>query len=208
MAEGFFKKLDASGLYEAGKELVKRACCFAANAHYGQKRFSGEDFIFHLLAVAELLLDIGQSAVVIAAGVLHDTVEDTRVTIAEIRQYFGPEVAFLVDGMTKVGDQDTVYRAKLIAAAEKDYRVVLVRLADRIHNMRTLEFLPARKRQSVAEETLEFHIPLAKKFIPAEELEKISLWPEELKSLSRKYVQPTLSFSLDRGSTAPCLSAI
>ena len=242
MAEGFLKKLDASGLSKAGKELVKRACCFAANAHAGQKRFSGEDFISHPIAVAELLLAIRQSAVVIAAGILHDTVEDTAVTLENIKKDFGPEVTFLVDGMTRafgpedIGgiekifgsqvafatreilgvtadtplplvERDIIYQAKLFVMAVEDHRLVLIRLADRVHNLRTLKFLPSAKQKSVAKETLELHLPLANIFLSSEELKLISPWLEELKTISRKHLKLTPK-PVRRGKAVMALSLL
>ena len=242
MAEGFFKKLDAGGLNKAGKELVKRACCFAANAHAGQERFSGEDFIFHAVAVAELLLAIRQSAVVIAAGILHDTVEDTAVALENIEEDFGPEVAFLVDGMTRafgpddiegiekvfgpqvafatreilgataetslpLVERDIIYQAKLFVMAMEDHRLVFIRLADRVHNLRTLKFLPLAKQKSVARETLEIHLPLANIFLSSEELRLIKPWLEEMKKISLVHLK-TVSQSVSRGKTVMALSLL
>jgi len=103
MEKGFFRRLDKSDLDGAGRKLVKEAVSFAFEAHYGQEpRASGEDFIIHPVAVADLLLGIGRSAKVIAAGVFHDIVEDTKISLAEIEKNFGKEIAFLVDGMTKI----------------------------------------------------------------------------------------------------------
>jgi (p)ppGpp synthase/HD superfamily hydrolase len=239
----FFKKLGRSHLSGVGKELVAKAVCFAAVAHFGQKRASGEDFVLHSIAVAELLLEIGRSAKEITAGVLHDVVEDTNVTLIEIEEEFGSEIAFLVDGMTKVFEsidikeiektfgpqvafairesidveageslslveRDIIYRAKLFVMAQKDTRLVFVRLADRLHNTRTLEFLPVWKQKSVAEETLKFHLPLANLFLSPEELRLINPWLKELISLSHKYLQPDRQTSKPQRSTSPCLSSI
>ena len=243
MKESFFKKLDESYLDEAGRKLVKRATCFAIVAHHGQNRVSGEPFIRHSIAVAELLLEIGRSAEEIAAGTLHDVVEDTQIIIAEIEKEFGAKIAFFVDGMTKVfkdedikeierifGPQvafavresidvaagktlplveaDAIYRAKLFTMVQEDHLLVFIRLADRLHNMRTLEFLSVWKQKSVAKETLEFHLPLANLFLSSEELRLIKPWLKELVSLSHKYLQPNSQTSRAQRSTSPCLSAI
>jgi GTP pyrophosphokinase len=233
----FFRKVEESNLNNFGKNLVKKAVYFAVVAHDGQKRVSGEEFVFHPIAVGELLLEIGQPAEVIVAGILHDVAEDTKVTLAEIEKDFGPEIAFLVDGMTKIFtsyhvdeiekifgpqvvlvvkeiigsgdvslvDEDIIYRAKLIVFARKDYRVVFIRLADRLHNTRTLEFLPILKQESVAKETLEFHIPLVREFIPEEKREVISSWLKELESLSGKYLHPNSRVAVIKRSIALCL---
>jgi len=243
VAKGFFKKLDESYFDKAGRKLVKRATCFAIVAHYGQERASGEPFVYHSIAVGELLLEIGRSAEEIAAGVLHDVVEDTKVTLAEIEENFGPEITFLVNGMTKIfessnieeiervlGSQvafavremigvtageflplverDEIYQAKLYVMVEKDHRLVFIRLADRVHNMRTLRFLPVWKQQSVARETLEFHLPLANLFLSPDELALIKPWLRELVSLSRQYSQSDCQKFEAQRSALSCLTAV
>lgn len=242
MERGFFKRLEAGDFAPKDVTLVEKACCFAAVAHYGQKRFSREDFIFHSMAVAELLLSIGQPVVVITAGVLHDTVEDTAVTIGEIEENFGRKVTFLVDGMTKVFkpsdikgikkvfgapvafavreiigatadislplvERDIIYQAKLFMMAVEDPRLVFIRLADRVHNMRTLKFLPPAKRESVARETLEFHLPLANIFLSGQELELIKPWLEELKTISLDHLK-SISQPVGGGKVTMALSLL
>jgi guanosine-3',5'-bis(diphosphate) 3'-pyrophosphohydrolase len=135
----------ASYATEADVAFIKRAYAYAYQAHLGQKRNSGEDYIVHPTAVAEILADFELDAVTLAAALLHDVVEDTKVTDEEIGKQFGPEVAALVDGVTKLErikfaskeeHQAENYR-KLFLAMAKDIRVVLIKLADRLHNMRT-----------------------------------------------------------------------
>ncbi len=136
----------------ADASLVERAYAFAERVHGGQRRLSGEPYIIHPVYVASILTEIGIDAPTIAAGLLHDTVEDCKdVTLDVIRQEFGEEVAMLVDGVTKLSQLDFTDREerqaetlrKMILAMGRDIRVVLIKLADRLHNMRTLKFQPA-----------------------------------------------------------------
>ncbi|MFL6131640.1 MAG: RelA/SpoT family protein, partial [Nocardioidaceae bacterium] len=140
----------------------------AAASHSGQKRISGEDFIEHPLGVATILADLGMDTTTLVAALLHDTVEDTDITLESITTDFGPEVAHLVDGVTKIdkvkfgdaGAQAETIR-KMIVAMARDPRVLVIKLADRLHNMRTLRFLPPEKQEKKARETLEILAPLA-----------------------------------------------
>ncbi|RMH61577.1 MAG: bifunctional (p)ppGpp synthetase/guanosine-3',5'-bis(diphosphate) 3'-pyrophosphohydrolase [Zetaproteobacteria bacterium] len=150
-------------------ERINRAYVFAAHAHAGQFRSSGEPYIVHPLAVADILASIRMDEASIVAAILHDTVEDTDVTLEDIESRFGAEVARLVDGVTKVGQirfhssehkQAENFRKMLLATA-RDVRVLIIKLADRLHNMRTLSFLPEAKRRRIAEETLQIYSPLA-----------------------------------------------
>ncbi|MBL4774819.1 MAG: bifunctional (p)ppGpp synthetase/guanosine-3',5'-bis(diphosphate) 3'-pyrophosphohydrolase [Mariprofundus sp.] len=150
-------------------DLINRAYVFAAHSHAGQMRNSGESYITHPLAVADILASLGMDTSTIITGLLHDTVEDTNVTLADVEQHFGADVAGLVDGVTKIGQihftskeqkQAENFR-KMILATAKDLRVLIVKLADRLHNMRTLGFMSERKRQAIGEETLEIYAPLA-----------------------------------------------
>jgi GTP pyrophosphokinase len=160
------------------RDLIERAYRMAENAHRGQTRRSGEPYIQHCLAVAQILAELRLPAAAIAAGLLHDTVEDTPVTLEDLRSEFGAEVATLVDGVTKLEQLPRVSavdgRARAFAAntqAEtlrktflamgEDVRVVLIKLADRLHNMRTLNHLPPDKQQRIARETLDIFAPLA-----------------------------------------------
>jgi len=153
----------------ADVDMINRAYVFAANAHANQKRSSGEPYLAHPLAVANILASLRLDDKSIVTGLLHDTVEDTAVTLEDIEDRFGGEVASLVDGVTKIGQirftssehkQAENFR-KMILATAKDLRVLLVKLADRLHNMRTLGFLPNRKRRLIAMETMELYAPLA-----------------------------------------------
>jgi GTP diphosphokinase / guanosine-3',5'-bis(diphosphate) 3'-diphosphatase len=151
------------------RELVERAYQRAAAAHSGQRRLSGEDYVNHPLQVASILAELRLDAATIIAAILHDTVEDTELTAEELTTEFGAEVAKLVEGVTKLGrisirseqqHQAENIRKMLLAMAE-DVRVVLIKLADRLHNMRTLEYLPEPKRLRISRETLDIYAPLA-----------------------------------------------
>jgi len=171
---------------QADDDPVMRAYVFAAKAHKGQERISGEPYLSHPLEVAGILTDLRMDTATVAAGLLHDVVEDTHATEEEIRQHFGAEVAALVDGVTKLSripfstreEAQAENIRKMVLAMSKDIRVILVKLADRLHNMRTLEPLPEAKRQLIARETLDIYAPLAHRlgiyWIKAE-LEDLSL---------------------------------
>jgi GTP pyrophosphokinase len=159
----------ADHLAPADRELVQRAYGRASRAHIGQHRVSGEDFMEHPLYVARILADLGLDAQTLAAALLHDTVEDTDLTIEDVETEFGPGVARLVEGVTKLTriefrSEQQVHaeniRRMLVAMAD-DLRVVLVKLADRLHNMRTLEALPEPRRRRISRETLDIYAPLA-----------------------------------------------
>ena len=181
-------------------EMIDRAYRFSADAHRGQKRRSGHAFISHSVAVARILLDHHMDSVTIAAALLHDTVEDSDVLIDDIREQFGDEVGEIVDGLTKISslnfrssteEQVENYR-KLLLSIAKDARVIIVKLADRLHNMRTLEHLPADRRESIARETRELYAPLAHRFGMAgikadlEDLAFKFLENEDYKALTKK----------------------
>src|SRR5215467_13491075 len=172
-------------------ELLRRAYVFSAFEHRGQVRHSGEPYLIHPLAVADFLADMKLDAVAIAAGLLHDVVEDTLTTIERIRELFGPEVAHVVEGVTKISAipfssseerQAESFRKKLLAMVD-DIRVILVKLADRLHNMRTLNHLPDDKRQAVAQETRDIYAPIANRL-------GMSKVKNELEELSFKYLEP------------------
>jgi len=149
--------------------MVRKAYERAATAHHGQRRLSGEDYVNHPLEVAAILADLELDAETIAAALLHDTVEDTNLTAEEVKREFGPEVARLVDGVTKLGrislrtdqQQQAENIRKMMVAMAEDLRVVLIKLADRLHNMRTLEPLAEPKRRKISRETLDIYAPLA-----------------------------------------------
>ncbi|HEV8149464.1 MAG TPA: bifunctional (p)ppGpp synthetase/guanosine-3',5'-bis(diphosphate) 3'-pyrophosphohydrolase [Gemmatimonadales bacterium] len=181
-------------------ELIDRALRFSTSAHRGQKRMSGEEFISHSIAVATILIGQFVDSTSIAAALLHDVVEDADVRDEDIAQEFGPEVAGLVDGLTKIAhltfrstaeEQVENYR-KLLLSIAKDARVIIIKLADRLHNMRTLEHLPPEKRARIATETREIYAPLAHRFGMAgvkAELEDLAfkfLEPEDYATLARQ----------------------
>src|SRR5207247_5250268 len=149
--------------------LLRRAYEFSLAEHRTQKRLSGEPFVSHPLEVANVLADMKLDVVCLAGGMLHDVVEDTPTTIERVRQEFGPEVARIVEGVTKISriefssseEQQAENFRKMLLAMVEDIRVVLVKLADRLHNMRTLEALPSEKRLRVARETMDIYAPIA-----------------------------------------------
>jgi GTP diphosphokinase / guanosine-3',5'-bis(diphosphate) 3'-diphosphatase len=159
----------ADHLPPADRELVRRAYSRASEAHVGQRRLSGEEYVEHPLRVARILADLGLDAQTLAAALLHDTVEDTELTLEEVEAEFGSSVCRLVEGVTKLSriefrsDQQLHaenIRRMLLAMAD-DIRVVLIKLADRLHNMRTLDALPEQRRQKISRETMDIYAPLA-----------------------------------------------
>ena len=171
--------------------LVERAFEFSASAHQGQKRLSGDDYISHAIEVAKILVAQHLDSVTIAAALLHDVVEDADVGLNEIRERFGEEVAGLVDGLTKISSltfrsaaeaQSENYR-KLLLSIARDARVIMVKLADRLHNMRTLKHLPPDKQRRIALETREIYAPLAHRF-------GMAGMKAELEDLAFKFLEP------------------
>lgn len=158
-----------SELSDSDVDLIQRAYVYSAKVHSGQTRASGEPYLSHPLEVSSILADIKLDVPTIATGLLHDTVEDTLATIDEIEKLFGSDVAFLVDSTTKISRLNYVSRfnnraenfRKLFLAMAKDIRVVLIKLADRLHNMRTIRYLDPSKVKSVSEETMTIYAPLA-----------------------------------------------
>lgn len=154
---------------DADLELIEKAYVFSAKVHQGQTRLSGEPYLIHPLAVAGILADLKLDAGTVATGLLHDVVEDTRTTLEEIRQLFGQEIAELVDGVTKISrvtfssreEQQAENFRKMILAISKDIRVILIKLADRLHNIRTLKFHSRENQIRIARETLEIYAPIA-----------------------------------------------
>src|SRR5579883_1873879 len=172
-------------------ELVKRAYDYSLHVHSGQTRASGEPYLVHPLEVALVLAEMKMDLVAVAAGLLHDSVEDTSVTIVDIRQEFGEQVAHIVEGVTKISridfatkeEQQAENLRKMMLAMVDDIRVILIKLADRLHNMRTLEHLPAERQQKIAKETLEIYGPIAHRL----GMGKIR---GELEDLGFKYLDP------------------
>ena len=177
--------------------LIRKAYEFSDKAHAGQKRQSGEPFVEHCLEVAFILAEQHMDSTTIAAGLIHDVIEDTPVTSAEVRDHFGGEVAELVDGVTKLGalqfssreEQQAEYFRKMLLTMAQDIRVILIKLADRLHNMRTLEHLPREKRTRIAQETRDVYCPLAHRF----GINRIKI---ELEDLSLKYLEPEVYLDL------------
>jgi guanosine-3',5'-bis(diphosphate) 3'-pyrophosphohydrolase len=176
---------------EADIELLRRAYAFSALEHQGQVRHSGEPYLVHPLEVAHLLADMKLDVVAIAAGLLHDVVEDTLTTPARIAELFGPEIAHVVEGVTKIGaipfssseERQAENFRKMLLAMVDDIRVVLVKLADRLHNMRTLHHLPEERRTKIAQETLDIYAPIANRL-------GMSKIKNELEELAFKYLEP------------------
>lgn len=181
----------------ADQELIRRAYAFAERAHQGQHRLSGEPYLEHSLAVAGLLAELRMDAETIAAGLLHDVVEDSDVSLEEVREAFGSGVADMVDGVTKLleinrlgrmqeanrDEQELESLRKTFLAMARDARVMLIKLADRLHNMRTLEALPPDRQRRMARETMELYAPLANRL-------GIWRWKGELEDLAFRRLHP------------------
>ena len=150
-------------------EIVRRAYIFSAKEHRGQVRASGEPYLTHPLEVANVLADMKMDAVTVSVGLLHDVVEDTFVTLEQLEEIFGPEIAHIVDSLTKISqiyftsteEKQAENFRKMLLAMSDDIRVIIVKLADRLHNMRTLRYLKASRREAIAQETIEIYAPLA-----------------------------------------------
>ncbi len=185
--------------HEKNLEVLKNAYQFSREAHCSQKRSEGSPYIKHPLAVAYILADMKMDIASISAGLLHDTIEDTVTTIENIQTLFGKEIAFIVKGLTKLSKmefktkkeaQAENFRRMLLAMSE-DVRVILIKFADRLHNMRTLEHLPEHKQQRIASETLEIYAPLANRL-------GMGWLRAEFEDLSFKYLMPELYKELGR----------
>ncbi len=183
---------------DANLGLIQKAYIFAASAHAGQVRLSGEPYLSHPLAVAATLAEMGFDEPTIAAGLLHDTVEDTDVTIDDIAENFGDECADIVDGVTKISripfDSKEEAQAenirKMILAMSHDMRVIMVKLADRLHNMSTLDFQKAYKQKRIAQETMDIYAPLANRL-------GLYVLMRRLEDLSFKYLRPDVYNLID-----------
>ena len=192
---GFEKLLETlreAAFPEAEITRITQAYVFARNAHEGQKRRSGEPYIIHPVAVAQILAEMGMDDDSICAALLHDVVEDTPVTAQQIKASFGESVEQLVDGVTKIGqipfsasqeEQQSENIRKMFLAMSRDIRVIIIKLADRVHNMRTLSYMPEEKRRFKAKETLEIYAPIAHRL-------GIRAFKEELEDLAIRYLDP------------------
>lgn len=182
---------------EKDATLLKKAYVFAAQAHKGQVRRSGEPYLSHPLEVTSMLADLGLDKTTLAAGLLHDVLEDTDVTAEELQKAFGKDIAHLVEGVTKISrvqeaspetrQAETI--RKIILAMTDDLRVIFIKLADRIHNLKTLKFLPEFKQQQVARETLEIYAPIANRL-------GMGRIKAELEDLAFRYVDPENYFRM------------
>ncbi|HEX2210976.1 MAG TPA: bifunctional (p)ppGpp synthetase/guanosine-3',5'-bis(diphosphate) 3'-pyrophosphohydrolase [Longimicrobium sp.] len=172
-------------------ELIARAYEFSAMAHAGQKRHSGEDYIVHCIEVARILADLHLDSATIAGGLIHDVVEDTSATLDDVRDAFGDEVVTVVDGLTKIAkvqfrtstEQQVENFRKLLLSMAQDARVILIKLADRLHNMRTLDWLREEKRRRIAQETRDIYAPLAHRL-------GVAAIKWEMEDLCFKYLEP------------------
>jgi GTP pyrophosphokinase len=179
--------------------LLQRAYVFSAKVHDGQERLSGEPYLIHPLEVAGILVDLRMDEVTVAAGLLHDTIEDTLTTIDEIKRLFGEPVAFLVGGLTKIAkieftsarERQAENFRKMLLAMSKDIRILLIKLADRLHNMRTLQYVAEDPRRRIAQETLEIYAPFAHRL-------GIHWMKQELEDLAFRVLKPDAVEELER----------
>jgi GTP diphosphokinase / guanosine-3',5'-bis(diphosphate) 3'-diphosphatase len=180
----------AKGMSEEDSELILSAFDFSKEKHEGQVRLSGEPYFAHVYKTAKILAELGMSAKTISAGLLHDIIEDGKASEEEVEKKFGKDILFLVEGVTKL--KKIKYRGaerhreslrKLFVAVSQDIRVIVIKLADRLHNMKTLEYIPEYKQERIAKETLEIYVPIAHRL-------GVRKLCRELEDLSFKYVFP------------------
>ncbi|MGI8639772.1 MAG: RelA/SpoT family protein [Pyrinomonadaceae bacterium] len=199
---------------EANIDLIRRAYLFSALHHKGQKRASGEPYLIHPLEVADILAEMRLDEVSVSTGLLHDVVEDTLVDLGTIKEYFGDEITRLVDGLTKIAHISNLSKEKqqaenvrkMVLAMITDVRVVLIKLADRLHNMRTMQFLKPEKRARISQETLDIYAPIAHRLGMGKlrgELEDLSfqnLYTQEYKRISEEVEtrRPELEAALEK----------
>src|SRR5437016_14617263 len=195
----------------ADLDLVRRAYAFSQEVHDGQRRMSGEPYHVHPLAVAGLLVDFKMDVTTVTAGLLHDVLEDTTTTKDVLVQRFGDDIAELVDGVTKIGKLAFASREerqaenfrKMLVAMARDMRVLMIKLADRLHNMRTLDYLPSDRAKKIAHETLDIYAPLAHRLGMAkvraerEDLALRSLNPEDYVDLQKRVAKRRLEREAD-----------
>lgn len=192
-----FDKVKTYITSESDRKMITKSYLFAFEKHFGQKRHTGEDYIVHPLNVAYILAEINADAQTISAALLHDTIEDCGVTKEELASEFGSEIANLVDGVTKInklnfsGDNEAILanHRKIIVGLTEDVRVIIIKLADRLHNMRTLWILGEKSQKANAKETLEILVPIAHRL----GMNKIK---SELEDLSLRYSKPDVYFSI------------
>src|SRR5262245_59001521 len=205
--------IEAIPKYQPGADLdvLARAYQFSAASHQGQQRASGEPYVSHPLHVATLLVDVKMDVTTVTAGLLHDVLEDTTATKADLEREFGGEIAELVDGVTKIGklafssreERQAENFRKMLVAMARDLRVLMIKLADRLHNMRTLDYLPVERARKVAQETLDIYAPLAHRLGMAKvkaELEDLalrSLSPDAYVDLQRRVAKRRLEREAD-----------
>jgi GTP pyrophosphokinase len=176
---------------DADVELLEKAYAVASQAHEGQLRASGEPYFVHCYAVATILTDLKLDVTTITASLLHDTIEDTPVTVADIRREFGPEISVMVEGVTKISSYHFPDREiaqaenwrRMLLAITKDIRVILIKLADRLHNLRTIGYLPGEKQRVIAGESLNLYAPFAQRL-------GIYRWKSEMEDLSFAVLRP------------------
>jgi GTP diphosphokinase / guanosine-3',5'-bis(diphosphate) 3'-diphosphatase len=198
-------------------DMLRRAYFFSAKHHAGQTRASGEPYLVHPLEVSNILADMRLDEIAVSTGLLHDVVEDTLVDLNTLREYFGNEIAQLVDGLTKIAHISNLSKEvqqaenvrKMVLAMTTDARVVLIKLADRLHNMRTMQYLKPEKRQRISQETLDIYAPIAHRLGMGKirsELEDLAfryLYPEDYNALAKKIDarRPELEAMLERINT-------
>ena len=195
--EDLIEKVKTYNTNEEDIDLINRAFDYAYKKHFGQKRISGDDYITHPLNVAMILTDINADATCLAAALLHDTIEDSDSTKEEVTELFGADVALLVDGVTKInrlhfsnaGEQMAANQRKILVGLSEDVRVIIIKLADRLHNMRTLYVMPEERQKKKARETLEILTPVADRL-------GINKIKSELEDLSLRYLKPDVYFDI------------
>ena len=176
---------------KADLDIIRKAYVFSGMVHKGQHRLSGEPYLSHPIEVAEILTSLKMDASCVATGLLHDTVEDTHTTIEKIEEVFGSEIAALVEGLTKMSkitferkeDHEAENFRKMLLAMAKDIRIIIIKLADRLHNMRTLDALPRDRQIKIARETKEIYAPIANRI-------GINWMKAELEDLAFKFLEP------------------
>ena len=194
--DGLFEMI-SEYLDEKQVAFVRKAYDVAAKAHANQRRKSGEPYIIHPLGVTTILAELQMDETTLAAAFLHDVVEDTDITLQQLTEMFGTKVADLVDGVTKLGkieyiskeDQQIENYRKMFLAMAKDIRVIMIKLADRLHNMRTMKYMPVHKQHSISRETMEVYAPLAHRL-------GIYTIKWELEDLAFRYMEPEIYYDL------------